>query len=235
MVGIADRLSAKSALRTAAAFLVLGLGGCSSFSGFSGADITSAASKGISAVTGAKTAEEANQDIELHARHPLVLPPDYNLRPPETAAQEDQQLGDAWPEDPDVKAKELAALDAARSSAERKKLMKSPEKHATALTPEQLKAGMVAPNSMKQEPPVQVAAVSPDEALSPEELLKKYRLEKQASQSGAGPQVLASNQQGAGKQPAGNVQYQTQEVVEPPAPPPPPEKKTFWDRLVFWE
>lgn len=235
MVGVADRLSAASALRTAAVLLVLGLGGCSNLSGFSGADITKAASTGITAVTGAKTAEEANKEIELRARHPLVLPPDYQLRPPINPAQEEQQLGAAWPEDPDVKAEEVAALEAARLKAENEKIKKSPEGHATPLTPEELAVTMETSSGDPQEPPVQVGRVAPDEALSPEELLKKHRAQEQASQSGAGPQLLAAAQQGTAKEPADGVQYQTQEVIEEPEPAPPPKKKDFWDRLVFWE
>jgi hypothetical protein len=228
MVGVADRIGAASALRAAAAFLVLGVGGCSGSSGISGADITKVASTGISAVTGAQTAEEANQEIELRARHPLVLPPDYKLRPPVSASQEEQQLGAAWPEDPDIKAKELAALDAARSKAEYDKLRKSPQGRATALTPEQLAAGMVAPSSISRETPVQVARVAPDQALSADELLERHRTQQQAS-----PQLLAANQQDTGKQAVDGVQYQTQEVSEPA--PPPPKKKDLWDRLVFWD
>lgn len=234
MVGVADKFNAASAMRTAAAFLVLGVGGCSSLGGITGADITQVASNSITTVTGAKTAEEANQEIELRARHPLVLPPDYKLRPPVSAIQEEQQLGAAWPEDPDIKAKELAALDAARSKAEYEKVRKSPQGRATAMTPEQLAAGMVTPSSISQGEPVKVARVAPDQALTPEELLEQHRVQQQAGQSGAGPQVLAANQQDSAKVAAGDVQYQTQEVVEPSASPP-PEKKDFWDRLVFWE
>ena len=235
MVGVADRIGAVSALRTAAACLVLGVGGCSSLSDFGGADITKMASSGISAVTGAQTAEEANREIELRARHPLVLPPDYKLRPPVSTSQEEQQLGAAWPEDPDVKAEELAALEAARSKAEYEKLRKSPQGRATALTPDEMRARIVLPSQEPRVPTGQLARVRPGEALSSEELLEKHRLEQQAGQSGAGPQLVVASRETTTGEPVDGVQYQTQDVVEPPAPAPPPEKKDFWDRLVFWE
>ena len=235
MVRVFDWLRVSCGLRTAAALLVLGVGGCSSWNDFSSSDITEVASSGLATITGTASPEEANEDIELRARHPLVLPPDYNLRPPVDPEQEDQQLGTAWPEDPDVKAKELAALEKARREAEFKKISEKPGGLAAPLTPEELAAGMVDPRTISPEPEVQLARVWPGEALSSEELLEKHRLEQQAGQSGAGPQLVVASREPTMEEPVDGIQYQTQEVGESQAPAPPPKKKDFWDRLVFWE
>ena len=236
MGGATRKVKAVSVLRAAAAGLVLGVGGCSSLSDFGGQDITKVASSGIGALVGAKPPERRNQEIELRARSPLVIPPDYKLRPPVNSSEEERQLSADWPEDPDVKAKEIAALEAARAEAEYEKVRKSPDRRSTPLTQEELAAGIQLPSQEPRGAIGKLARVESSRALTPEELLQRRRMQQQAEQSGVGPRPLVvPNQQAATKQAADGVQYQTQEVIEPPAPPPPPKKKGFFDRLVFWE
>jgi len=213
--------------KAAAAILLMGLGGCSSLTDFASADITQVASTGLGALVGVKPAEQRNEEIELTARSPLVIPPDYNLRPPVNPAEEEQMLSAEWPEDPDVKAKELAALQAARADAEFEKVLKSRDGRSRALSPEELAAGMQTSGPAgPQGPTGQLARVEDSRALSPDELLRRHRQRQLAEQQG---QPAAGTQVASSQQPA---EYQTGETVEPT---PPPARKGFWDRLVFWD
>jgi hypothetical protein len=241
MDGATRKAKAAGILQVTALGLLLGAGGCSSLSDFGGEDITKAASTGIGALVGAKPPEQRNAEIELRTRSPLVLPPDYNLRPPVNPVEEEEQLGSNWPEDPDVKAKETAALEAARQAAEYERIKKLPQGRSTPLTPEELAAGTLPPGQQPEGPTGRLARVEPSHAMSPEELLQRHRAhqqaEQQAQQTGSLPQpvVVAKNQTNTTDKAKEGVQSQTQEVVEEKAPPPPAKKKSFLDRLVFWK
>lgn len=236
MGGAIRKVKAVSVLRAAAISLLLGVGGCSSLGDFTGEDITKAASTGIGALVGAKPPEQLNREIELRARSPLVIPPDYNLRPPLSPSEEESQLSADWPADPDVKVKEAAALEAARAEAEYEKLSKSRDGRSAPMSPEELAAGIQLPSQEPQGPTGKLARVESSQAMTQEELLQRHRQQQQAERSGTGPQSLVvASQQATTRQAADGVQYQTQEIIEPPAPPPPPKKKSFFDRLIFWE
>lgn len=226
-------------LKAATLGALLGVGGCSSLAD---GDITKVASTGLGALVGAKPQEQRNAEIELQARSPLVLPPDYKLRPPANQSEEEQQLASDWPEDPDVKAKETAALEEARARAENEKIRKKPGGRAAPLTQEELAAGIVMPSEEPKGPSGRIARVDPSEAVSPEQLLQRHRERLLAEETGSVPQpatgeqafVVASSQDTTDEA-ADGVQRQTQEVVEKKAPPPAPKKKSFFDRLIFWK
>jgi len=245
MGGATRNVKAVGILQVTALSLLLGAGGCSNLDDFSGQDITKAASTGLGSLIGAKPSEQRNEEIELRARSPLVIPPDYKLRPPVNPVEEEQQLSADWPEDPDLKAKETAALEAARAAAEYQRIKKLPDGRSTPLTSEEMAAGVRPASEEPQGPTGKLARVEPSRALSPEELLQRHRArqqaEAQAQQTGSLPQPGASSQpvvvassQVTTDEAEDGVQRQTQEVVEN-NPPPPPKKKSFLDRLVFWK
>lgn len=210
-----------------AAVIVLagtGLAGCGSLADVGGEDITKATSGGLSTILGVKAPEEQNRDIVLRARSPLVLPPDYALRPPVSEEQEKQQLGAAWPDDPDEKAKQLAALEAEKQAVvderDKDKIGRS-----RAMTPEELQQGATpppAPGTIYSEP-----RENASRAMSPEELLRRHRERASAQQQA---QVQQQDPQTGQQQQAQATQQQSEQAAEQQ----PKEEKGFFDRLVFW-
>lgn len=202
--------------------------GCTSLDEFTGQNITKATSSGLAMLTGAKAPEEQNAEIEVRARSPLVVPPNYQLRPPETPEQEQAKLGNDWPEDPDIKARELAALDAAREAEAEERIRKDGVGRSRALTNEELNASM-RPAGYRQKRPPEVRREQ-EYVLTPEELLRRHRERAKAEEAAAQTEASAAGEAGA----SGGTQ-QTQETAVSSAPSPKKKEKGFFDRLVFWE
>lgn len=222
-----------------AAAVAAALAGCSGgiAGDWTGQDITRASSRGLSTLLGVKPPEEQNQEIELTARSPLVIPPNYKLRPPVNPEQEETQLGAQWPEDPDVKAKEVAALDEAREREYEEKVKLSGVGRSASLTNEELNSNW-RPEGHKPDVILQDAQTA-TEAVPPDELLRRHR-ERKRQEELAAQQGQASGQQAAGQQgqQATGAQQQEQQTAATTAPAPQQprrEREGILDRLVFWD
>lgn len=203
-----------------------GLAGCGSLADVGGEDITRATSGGLSTILGVRAPEEQNRDIVLRARSPLVLPPDYELRPPVSEEQEKQQLGTSWPDDPDEKAKQVAALEAKKQAVVDER-DKDKVGRSRALTPDELQQGATpapAPGTIYAEP-----RENASRAMSPEELLRRHRERASPQQQAQVEQQAAQNGQ-AGQQPQATQQQSEQAAQQQPK-----QEKGFFDRLVFWK
>jgi hypothetical protein len=240
------RRLARFAPHLSVAAIALVLGGCSAsrIGDIAGADITKTANTGLSALLGLQTPEQKNEQIQLYARSPLVLPPDYNLRPPETEEQQQQQLGAEWPDDPDERARRLAQ--------EAEKGPQGPVDHeaikgrvgrSDALSQEQLASGRVPPGQQaaynpNSPEPIHTAGnrgtsapgtyrvgdqnVGSSAAMSPDELLKRRQQQAEVGQqqSQTGPAATPPG-------PFGSSQADTQQVAEAEEP----RRRGFFSRL----
>lgn len=227
MSGVTRRFTTLRGWRAGVAILSLGaLAGCSSMDDFTGENITRVTSSGLSMLTGARPAEERNAEIEVRARSPLVVPPNYNLRPPETTEQEDARLGTNWPTDPDVQAREMAALESAREAAVEEKIRRDGVGRSRALTNEELNASM-RPAGYTPRRPLRPRAEH-EYVMTPEELLRRHR-ERAQDEAGAGEaQTVQPAGESAGSQ-------QVQEASTEASAPPPKKNRSLFDRLVFWD
>lgn len=188
-----------SALRIARVGIVTGavallMSGCSG--GLSGVTDTA------SSILGLNTTKQAeNGEVVIYTRSPLVLPPDYNLRPPSSEEQQKAQLGANWPKDPDAEAR-------AERAAQRKELAEKAKAEAgrvvfneRVLTPEELARGTV-PAGRGGNPADSVLPTGERERpLTPEEMRTgvKSGEENRNKQTSSEPQVPVE-QQSSGEQ-----------------------------------
>lgn len=237
--GIVKSTGTKTAKLAVAATVALALAGCGGAEEFSGADITRMAAGGIGVITGSKTST-GDKDIELAARSPLVLPPDHNLRPPVDPQLEQERLGAAWPTDPDIVAQKQAELEKKKREEEFVKQKLTYEGRSRALTPEEMAEGTRAPAPARPVDPYQVAGSDVSRALTPEEM-KRHFAEQRTAQLAADEAVakreIADSRPLADRPPSreitmpdGQIYRQSTEIETAEAP----KKKSFWDRLVFW-
>ncbi|MCB1437555.1 MAG: hypothetical protein KDJ46_10325 [Rhodobiaceae bacterium] len=237
---------ARAAGFCAAAGLALAIGACGRVPEFSGADITRVAAGGIGALTGTRPKEDQNRDIEVRARSPLVIPPDNRLPPPENPEQEQARLGADWPVDPDLKAREVAALEKARRDEAiiREKL--TVEGRSRALTPDEMKEGTRAPAPTRPLDPYLAAGGDASRVIPPDELreLHKRRMEAQKLAESQGQPQLPTRSGSLIEPPQpgrvttsqvvsadGQVHRQSEEITDVPAPA--TKKKGWWDRMLW--
>jgi len=215
---------------------LLVMGGCSAqeIADFSGQDITKLASNSLTAITGQRTTDQLNAEIDTRPRSPLVMPPSAGLQPPGTPDQTTALLGDQWPDDPDIRAREQEK--AARLAQEEK----LEEDHRQSL----IGAGRSKPLSVTE---LRSGArpssgnnnnVQPDTSpsgapLSPEELLNRRLDPEKAAERRAARQERQVAVHRTLTTPPGY--YDAPSASEGASTVQEPEKKSMWERLQFWK
>lgn len=190
--------------------------------GCSGDTINSIAggNTGIGSLLGvSSSAEVPSEDVFLRARSPLVLPPDYNLRPPEAAKAEEARLGNQWPNDPDVLARNAKIARIKEKDAANQKRIGSVLGNERAMTPDEVAAGTVAPGSRPRKSG-QAYHGGAARAMTPGQL----RREARAQRGELTPEELKAD-----------AAKRARRAENLPPPPAPQKKKGFFDRLVFWD
>ena len=84
--------------------------------------------------------ETEGREVDVKARGPLVLPPDYNLPQPQDEAAQTERLGANWPTDPEVLQKQQVKERNERLAALEKKNRQSKQGRARVLAPTELDA-----------------------------------------------------------------------------------------------
>jgi hypothetical protein len=170
-----------------------------------------------------------------------VLPPDKNLSAPVDPQLEQQALGTNWPTDPDVVAQRQAELEKKKREEEFIKQKLTYEGRSRALTPEEMAEATRAPAPARPVDPYQVAGSDVSRALTPEEMKSAFaqqRTAQIAADEARAKMLIPDDRPLADRPPSreitmpdGQVITQSAEETETAEA---PKKKSFWDRLVFW-
>lgn len=211
------------------------IGACSrqEIADFSGQDITALASNSISSLVGLDTPDQQNQNIETRTRSPLVVPPTNALQAPGSEDQTTRLLGDQWPDDPDVRAREelaAAALERNRIDNKENNRLLSEVGRSQPMSVADLKQGRPDPNRPRADVEPGPAPLS-SAPMSPEDLLRRRLDPNRERRQPVTREVSARSSRERLLEPPGRNNAPVPSAADQQEP----EKKGLWQRLQFWK
>ena len=133
--------------------------------------------------------QNQQRDVDVKARGPLVLPPEYNKLPqPQNDDDQTASLGANWPTDPEAVQKQRAKERAERLAALEAKNRQSKEGRARTLSPEEMATwgkGLAVNSDGKP-----VKRLPEGQILSPQELKSYGGSDEESDQAGIPPEQL---------------------------------------------